>query len=191
MILAAVAPVIFALSAGNVGSDEFDEEDLDRWQEQFMQVVDEGARPVDRRREDDRAHRLRSLRTARRRAGFRQALAGNEGVPPSEGWKPSLAWNNPGNEGILPSSRARRPRSQRVPFAPAQRRPLRKLPGEKMPFLPGLRHNPPGTPQRCARSSVDRASVSGTEGQGFESLRARHLQQGPFRVHGLQIIPET
>ena len=42
LILAAVAPVIFALSAGNVGSDEFDEEDLDRWQEQFMQVVDEG-----------------------------------------------------------------------------------------------------------------------------------------------------
>ena len=42
LILAAVAPVIFALSAGNVGSDEFDEEDLDRWQEQFMQVADEG-----------------------------------------------------------------------------------------------------------------------------------------------------
>ena len=42
LILAAVAPVIFALSAGSVGSDEFDDEDLDRWQEQFMQVVDEG-----------------------------------------------------------------------------------------------------------------------------------------------------
>ena len=42
LILAALAPVIFALSAGNLGSDEFDEEDLDRWQEQFMQVVQEG-----------------------------------------------------------------------------------------------------------------------------------------------------
>ena len=42
LILAAVAPVIFALSAGNVGSDEFDGEDLERWQEQFMLVVEEG-----------------------------------------------------------------------------------------------------------------------------------------------------
>ena len=42
LILAAVAPVIFALSAGNVGSDEFEDEDLDRWEEQFMQVVQEG-----------------------------------------------------------------------------------------------------------------------------------------------------
>jgi hypothetical protein len=27
----------------------------------------------------------------------------------------------------------------------------------------------------CARSSVDRASVFGTEGRGFESLRAYHF----------------
>ena len=47
-----------------------------------------------------------------------------------EGRKPSLAWNNPGNEGVPPSTRPGRPRSQRVPCAPAQRRPLRKLPGE-------------------------------------------------------------
>ena len=39
-----------------------------------------------------------------------------------------LPWNNPGNEGVPPSTRPGRPRSQRVPCASAQRRPLRILP---------------------------------------------------------------
>ncbi len=42
LILTALAPLLFALGAGNLGGDEFDQEDLDRWQEQFMQVVQEG-----------------------------------------------------------------------------------------------------------------------------------------------------
>ncbi len=41
-IITALAPVLFALGAGNLGGDEFDQEDIDRWQEQFMQVVQEG-----------------------------------------------------------------------------------------------------------------------------------------------------
>jgi len=42
LIITALAPVLFALGAGNLGGDEFDQEDIDRWQEQFMQVVQEG-----------------------------------------------------------------------------------------------------------------------------------------------------
>ena len=42
LILSLLTPVVFAISASEVGSDEFDTEDLDRWEEQFMQVVQEG-----------------------------------------------------------------------------------------------------------------------------------------------------
>ena len=116
-----------------------------------------GRRTRSRRREDDRARRLCSLRTAWRRAGSRQALAPL------------------GTRASCPRRRAGSPPSQgKGALPPREKEP--SLPGRKMHSLPGLRHNPPGTPQRRARSSVDRASVSGTEGQGFESLRARHFQ---------------
>ena len=42
LILAALAPLVFALSFDQAGSDEFDDEDLERWEEQFMQVVEVG-----------------------------------------------------------------------------------------------------------------------------------------------------
>lgn len=42
LILSLLTPVVFAMSASEVGSDEFDTEDLDRWEEQFMQVVQQG-----------------------------------------------------------------------------------------------------------------------------------------------------
>lgn len=42
LILTALAPTVLLLSAGQLGSDEFDQEDLDRWDEQFMQVVQQG-----------------------------------------------------------------------------------------------------------------------------------------------------
>ena len=42
LILTALAPMVLLLSAGQLGSDEFDQEDLDRWDEQFMQVVQQG-----------------------------------------------------------------------------------------------------------------------------------------------------
>ena len=42
LILVAFAPMVFALGFNNVVSDEFDDEDLERWEEQFMQVVEEG-----------------------------------------------------------------------------------------------------------------------------------------------------
>ena len=43
LILSLLTPVVFAISASEVGSDEFDTEDLDRWEEQFMQVVQQGS----------------------------------------------------------------------------------------------------------------------------------------------------
>lgn len=42
LILTLLTPLVFAISASEVGSDEFDTEDLDRWEEQFMQVVQQG-----------------------------------------------------------------------------------------------------------------------------------------------------
>ncbi len=42
LILTALAPALFLLGASQLGGDEFDQADLDRWQEQFMQVVQEG-----------------------------------------------------------------------------------------------------------------------------------------------------
>lgn len=41
-ILTLLTPLVFAISASQVASDEFDTEDLDRWEEQFMQVVQQG-----------------------------------------------------------------------------------------------------------------------------------------------------
>lgn len=42
LILTLLTPLVFAISASELGSDEFDTEDLDRWEEQFMQVVQQG-----------------------------------------------------------------------------------------------------------------------------------------------------
>src|SRR5690349_2679647 len=60
--------------------------------------------------------------------------------------------------------RCRRPSSRRCAEV------LARLRRQHAPWVLGL----PYTAESCARSSTDRASDYGSEGWGFESLRARH-----------------